>query len=79
MYKNIKEKLLQLSNKTLAVATNANYEYGINVLTKLNILDKFKKVVGYNNVANAKPAPDMLDLIMQELSFDTNSNSFNWR
>ena len=78
LYVGIKEMLLSLKEKgyKLAVATNAYRRSALESLTHLSILDIFDSIACYDDVAQAKPYPDMLFKVLHELDCSTQESIF---
>jgi phosphoglycolate phosphatase len=71
IYDGIKELVTKLSKThILCVATNASKQFAIKMLDSVDILEYFDMVAGYTCVAKPKPAPDMLQLICDNLNID---------
>jgi len=67
IYDGIKELLEKLKDDfTLSVATNANSIYAKKMLAHLGIDHYFDTVLGYNDVTQAKPHPEMLHKILNK-------------
>lgn len=67
IYDGIKELLEKLKNDfTLSVATNANSIYAKKMLAHLGLDHYFDTVLGYNDVTQAKPHPEMLHKILDK-------------
>lgn len=66
IYDGIDTLLEELKKKdySLAVATNSGAKFASKMLSHLNIKDAFDIVVGYDDVVNPKPHPEMLYKIM---------------
>ncbi|EFU69302.1 HAD family hydrolase [Aliarcobacter butzleri] len=52
------------SDFTLAVATNANSIYANKMLTHLELNHYFSSILGYNDVKNPKPHPEMVNKLL---------------
>ena len=78
LYKDIKELLKNLKDKgfKLAVATNAYRGSTIQSLSHLKILDYFETLVCYDDVDKGKPAPDMLQKVLEVLNIKINDALF---
>ncbi len=69
LYDGVEEMLSFLSQRAwLGVATNASDFLARHVLEHLQIDHYFDAIVGSNNVSEPKPSPQMLHLVMQNLS-----------
>jgi phosphoglycolate phosphatase len=68
LYKGIKELLIGLKKegKKLAVATNAYRQSTLESLGYLEIVDLFDAIGCYDDVAEGKPAPDMLEKVLSD-------------
>ncbi|NQY23723.1 MAG: HAD family hydrolase [Campylobacteraceae bacterium] len=67
IYDGIKDLLENLKNDfTLSVATNANSIYAKKMLAHLGLDHYFDTVLGYNDVTQAKPHPEMLHKILDK-------------
>ena len=56
-----------LAGKTLAVATNKPRKYSVKILEGRQILDRFRCVVGPEDVSHPKPHPEMIVNIMKSV------------
>ena len=69
IYDGIKELLEDLkSDFKFCVATNANSEFAHKMLGHLEISQYFNKIVGYNDVKNPKPHPDMVHKLITHIN-----------
>ena len=76
LYEGIKELLEKLSkdNFTMSIATNASNEFARKAISHLEIDHHFSYVLGYDDVIEAKPEPEMILKTLDDLNFaDTNS------
>ena len=65
LYDGIKELLEKLKDDFfLSIATNASSSFAIQMTTHLKINSYFKDIIGANDVENPKPAPDMLNVLI---------------
>lgn len=64
------EKLINDLNKdfTLAVATNAHSNYALKMLEYVGLHSCFDTILGYDNVKNSKPHPEMINKILNKHS-----------
>jgi len=78
LYDGIKELLYSLKDKghTLGVATNAYRGSTIESLTHLDVYDLFDGIACYDDVAQGKPHPDMLYMLLDELAYTTHESLF---
>jgi len=78
LYEGIYELLLELKQKNfkLAIATNAYRNSTIQSLSYLKIKDIFDDIVCADDVINAKPYPDMLYKIVDNLGIDIKETIF---
>lgn len=68
LYEGIKELIENLNkNCKLAVATNASSIFAKKMLIHLDIHHHFDMLIGYNDVKNPKPHPEMVHKIMNKL------------
>lgn len=68
LYDGIYELLLELDTKFhLAVATNADKRFAEMMLHALGIYQFFSEVIGACSVENAKPHPEMIEVILERL------------
>lgn len=71
LYDGIKKLVDDLScDFTLAVATNANSVFARKMLGHLEIDHYFKSILGFDNVKNPKPHPDMIHKILDTHKID---------
>lgn len=71
IYDGIKELLDELKDDfTLSVATNANSGFANKMLDHLNLSSYFSSVLGFNDVKNAKPHPEMINKILDIHNID---------
>jgi phosphoglycolate phosphatase len=74
LYDGIKELLEELSQKpnspTLTIATNAHTNFAISMTKHLDINRYFDYIIGADKVANHKPAPDMVNEVINRYKFD---------
>jgi len=71
LYDGIKELIENLNKDCkLAVATNASSIFAKKMLIHLDIHHHFDMLVGYNDVQNPKPHPEMVHKIMNKLNAD---------
>jgi len=69
LYDGIKELIENLNKDCkLAVATNASSIFAKKMLIHLDVHHHFDMLVGYNDVENAKPHPEMIHKIMNKLN-----------
>jgi len=69
LYDGIKELIESLNkNCKLAVATNASSIFAKRMLIHLDLHHHFDMLVGYNDVENPKPHPEMIYKIMNQLN-----------
>jgi phosphoglycolate phosphatase len=66
-YGGVMDVLEHFKNKKLAVATNKPVGLTTKILDDLNMSVYFGKVIGGDNVQNKKPAPEAIEIIMEEL------------
>ncbi|NQY22137.1 MAG: HAD family hydrolase [Campylobacteraceae bacterium] len=67
LYDGIEDLLKSLQNDyTLSIATNANSAYAKRMLDHLGIAKYFDTILGYNDVKNAKPHPEMVNKILKK-------------
>ena len=66
-YDGVMDVLEHFKNKKLAVATNKPVGLTTKILDDLNMSVYFRKVVGGDKVQNKKPAPEAIEIIMEEL------------
>ncbi len=73
LYEGIEELLAKLYEKnfTLTIATNASNIFARKAVEHLNIDKYIKYVVGFDDVKESKPHPEMLLKTMNELSFSS--------
>ena len=65
VYDGIAKLLESLKNDfILAVATNANSQYAHKMLNHVGLAHHFKTILGYDNVKNPKPHPEMVNKIL---------------
>lgn len=78
LYEGIKEMLVKLKVEgyLLAVATNAYRSSTLESLGHLKVLEIFDAIGCYDDVAEGKPAPDMLHKVLKELSLSTEDSIF---
>ena len=78
LYDGIKELLHSLKDKghALGVATNAYRGSTIESLTHLDVYDVFDGIACYDDVAQGKPEPDMLHMLLDELKHSTHESLF---
>ena len=78
LYDGIKELLHMLKDKghALGVATNAYRGSTIESLTHLDVYDIFDGIVCYDDVAQGKPEPDMLHMLLDELNHKNHESLF---
>ena len=78
LYEGIKELLYSLKDKghTLGVATNAYRGSTIESLSHLDIYDVFDGIACYDDVAQGKPHPDMLHMLLDELNHENHESLF---
>ena len=78
LYDGIYELLVEIKNKgcKLALATNAYRNSTMESLSHLQIKDMFDAISCADDVLNAKPYPDMLYKIVDELGLDVKSSLF---
>jgi len=78
LYEGIKELLYSLKDKghSLGVATNAYRGSTIESLSHLDVLDIFDGIACYDDVAQGKPHPDMLHMLLDELNHKTDESIF---
>ena len=78
LYDGIKELLENLKDKghLLGVATNAYRGSTIESLTHLDIVDLFDGIACYDDVAQGKPNPDMLHMLLDELDHKNHESLF---
>ena len=78
LYDGIKELLHSLKDKghALGVATNAYRGSTIESLTHLDVYDIFDGIACYDDVAQGKPEPDMLHMLLDELNHSTHESLF---
>ena len=78
LYDGIKEMLQTLKEKgyQLAVATNAYRSSTLESLGHLGVLELFDAIGCYDDVAEGKPAPDMLYKVLDELSCTVEESIF---
>jgi len=70
LYDGIKELLENIKDKfILTIATNASNTFAIQMTKYLKIYNYFDDIVGANDVKNAKPYPDMLNLLIKKHNF----------
>lgn len=71
LYDGIFELLSEFSNHfRYAIATNAHTLVAKNMVKHLKIDHHFEKIVGADDVKNAKPHPDMICKILQDLNLE---------
>lgn len=71
LYDGICELLGEFSNDfRYAIATNAHTAIAKNMVKHLQIEHHFEKIVGVDDVSNAKPHPDMIHKILQDLQVE---------
>lgn len=72
LYEGIKELLDELSslNHKLAIATNSSARFAYKMLKHLNILHHFEMLVGYDDVKEPKPHPEMIHKILDSFDID---------
>lgn len=75
-YPQIKETLehLQSSGCLMSVATNAPSIFAKRMLTYLGIAEYFSCIIGADNVKQAKPHPQMIELILDHHGYDVHSD-----
>ena len=71
LLKNLKEK-----GYTLALATNAYRNSTLESLSHLKVLEFFDSIACYDDVANGKPSPDMLEKNLKDLNVSTKESIF---
>ena len=78
LYDGIKELLHSLKDKghALGVATNAYRGSTIESLTHLDVYDIFDGIACYDDVAQGKPEPDMLHMLLDELEHKSHESLF---
>ena len=78
LYDGIKELLYSLKDKghTLGVATNAYRRSTIESLIHLDVYDLFDGIACYDDVAQGKPEPDMLHMLLDKLAYTTQESLF---
>ena len=78
LYDGIKSLLLDLKSKgnKLAVATNAYRQSTLESLKYLEIYDLFDAIGCYDDVAEGKPAPDMLHKVLDEVGCTVEESLF---
>ncbi len=71
LFKNVKNTLIKLhqTEATLAIASNKGKDALIEILKKQEIYDLFTFIGGEGDVKNKKPAPDIVNLILDKLNF----------
>jgi phosphoglycolate phosphatase len=72
LYDGIEQLLKKLTdeNYTLSIATNASNEFAMKTTAHLGISKYFNYVVGYDDVDEPKPQPDMILKTMDDLGFE---------
>jgi phosphoglycolate phosphatase len=71
LYDGIKDLIENLNKDCkLAVATNASSIFAKKMLIHLDVHHHFDMLVGYNDVENPKPHPEMIHKIMNKLNAD---------
>ncbi len=74
LYDGISELLEKIKDKfILTIATNASTVFAIQMTKHLNINHYFKDIIGADKVKQAKPHPDMLNVLINKHNFDKNS------
>ena len=78
LYNGIKELLITLKDKghALAVATNAYRGSTLESLTHLEVDHLFDAIACYDDVAQGKPHPDMLHMLLDELNHKNHESLF---
>ena len=78
LFEGAKELLeyLKLNNINIALATNAYKKSAIETLKHLGIIDYFDEVVGFDDVKEPKPSPQMLQKILTSLNKKENETIF---
>ena len=74
----VKETLTELNDRGYiqCVATNKHSELAVMILRHLGVMKNFSRIIGANDVPNPKPAPDMINKLVQEYSQDTTRTVF---
>jgi phosphoglycolate phosphatase len=62
--------------KLQSIATQKRSEVASRLLGELGILDRFDLVLGINDVANPKPAPDIIELTLKRLGVEPGETVF---
>jgi len=77
LYDGVLEMLQELLKEgvKLSVATNAPTQFAIRMLSCLGIVDMFDMVIGSDKVSNSKPNPEMLNLILDRYSLNSQIES----
>ncbi len=72
LYDGVKEMLEKLYScgVKLSVATNASTTFAIKMLEHLGVDEFFDNIIGADKVKLSKPAPDMINLILESYKFD---------
>ena len=65
---------LKSENYILSIATNASSEFAIKITQHLDIFKYFDYIIGYDNVKEPKPAPDMINKTMLKLGFESSKS-----
>ncbi len=75
LFDGVKDTLLYFHNKQmhLAIASSKGKEALVEILKKQNIYDMFSFVGGEEDVKNKKPAPDIINLIINKYGYNPNN------
>ncbi len=74
LYDGIIKLLENLKGKfDLTIATNASTIFAIQMTKHLNIKHYFKDIIGADKVKNAKPHPDMINILIKKHNFNRNN------